>query len=576
MAEETGTLFASGFEDETDLFTTDFTGKTDTASMLSVDATAGRHGGKCLKLTLPGDSTVASYVYKSGFNNLTDVYVRFYCKIVTTTTAPAGDFNNMVLCSLYNGETEVARIGDFSGGNSALGRDSLRARVNTRVPNTTIAATGYGLITPDCWHRIEARYVKNATTGGMQWWLDGIDMGSDFTLNTDANAVTEVRFGHTNTPGVAWPSGWQILIDDARLETAAIGAYNEVVGTRTQDFGLHQSINSYDPSTYGTRIAVLDACKGTVSRINVSWNRHEPEEQGTFVWTNLDASVNALVAAGKEIVGTIMDSPQWANGDEDSLVVPGTDADATYLAWESDYCDFCTAVVARYKDRVTRWEIWNEPNEDFFWKPAANQTQYNSLYAAARTAILAEDATADVAFCFTAPNASGDIKGTTFLQAAYTAGLTIDVVSMHVYQTGSPYTYTDSQNNFTDIDRVRKVMLTNSADDTPLWLTEWGWTTASVSEANQALYIGYALKMLRDKFPYVSIVTLFADIDGVGEGEYGVADAPGAVSDYKPAVATYRAFMDAFAASPSSTAPIPFRRRFDAWRRYRNADGTVR
>jgi len=549
-AEETGTIFASGLEHEVAAFTTDFAGKTDASSMLSLAASKAHSGSKSGLVTFDGTHTVA-HAYKTGLNNLADVYVRGYFYI--TGMGGAADFPNIAIMALYSGATEQLRV-VLQGGDTARGRHMTQYRLTLLHPATAVYSTGYGSCAPDCWHRIEIRYVQSATVGGAQIWVDGESLGSNFAKDTSAYPITALRVG-SDISTVAPANTCRLWFDDVRVEATAIGAYNEVVQPRTQKFGLSGSLATQDNDTgqRDKRIALAQYVHANVVRFGVDWSYCEPTTKGTYVWTRLDGATNELAVAGIDPMIHVFASPQWANGGADPNVVPGTDIDATYLAWEANYCGFLTALVHRYKATVKMWEVWNEPNGlSNYWKPAANQTQYNHCYVAARAAILAEDPTAKVAFCFDGPNVSGGVAGKTWLQAAYDAGVFPDYISMHSYRGANddmtPLKYTDNANNIGELHRIRAVQAANNAL-VPIWFTEWGYTTVNVSQAAQAAYVATSLKMIRDYYPYVTVATYWDDVDAGGSRDgYGLSAVPGAVGDYKVSATSFKTFMEAFPA----------------------------
>ena len=81
VAEETGGVFAAGFETETDLMTTEFTGKSalssNTVSITTANGTVN-YGEKAAEITMAGTSPTA-YVYKT-IAGQTEAYVRGFFK----------------------------------------------------------------------------------------------------------------------------------------------------------------------------------------------------------------------------------------------------------------------------------------------------------------------------------------------------------------------------------------------------------------------------------------------------------------------------------------------------------------
>jgi hypothetical protein len=294
-------------------------------------------------------------------------------------------------------------------------------------------------------------------------------------------------------------------------------------------WGLNIPISQLGTETHASHIAVAQSVGAGVGRLNVGWNTTEPVSQGNFVWNAyLDQGVDAMVAAGIEPLGVLLGSPQWASGSADAFVVPGTAVDATYLAWEAKFLTWVAVVVARYKDRVHMWEVWNEWNDEWFWKPDADQAQYFHLYVATRTAILAVDPSAQVAVGgFTVATGGNGIWMKDWLPAMYAADIYPDYLAIHPYTGhGDDPPWEDNgmyEANFGDIQRCRDYQIAEGgAALVPIWVTEWGWDTGNVSEALQAQYVAWSMRRIRDTYSYVTVACLFADVDGGGADEYGL------------------------------------------------------
>jgi hypothetical protein len=259
-----------------------------------------------------------------------------------------------------------------------------------------------------------------------------------------------------------------------------------------------------------------------ISRNTLVWYAIEPS-RGTRNWTNHDGAVNDLVAAGIEPLLVVGSSPQWANGSSDPWLVPQTEA--AFQGWLTEYQTFLTAAVQRYKDRVKKWELWNEENEIYFWKPTPNIDQYARFYRMAYATIKAADPAAEVSVGGMAGLVAGCcITGKNFLQGLYDRGIRPDIVNIHPYalQEQAPDQHIDWQGNFDDIAAIRQVMIANGEGAKPIWVTEWGWKTNVTGEAKAAEYITKSLQMIETQYPYVTVATYFVqfDVSGYTQGLY--------------------------------------------------------
>jgi polysaccharide biosynthesis protein PslG len=242
--------------------------------------------------------------------------------------------------------------------------------------------------------------------------------------------------------------------------------------------------------------------------------------EGRRNWTGTDSVVEALRADGIEPLLVVLGSPSWANG------TPGTGA-GSYLHipsrgpalddWLGRYSDFLAAAVRRYHDYVRRWEIWNEPNLSQFWRPRPDLVAYREVYETLRATILRVDPTAEVAvggLGGLASTSAPSIPGLKFLDRLTRTRPPIDAVAIHPYATNDhpPSLNLPNENNFDDIERVHN-QLVAVGERAPIWVTEWGWSSARVGTLRQAEYLEQSLQMLEHRYGYVRLATYFLDHD---------------------------------------------------------------
>ena len=343
-----------------------------------------------------------------------------------------------------------------------------------------------------------------------------------------------------------------LAVGEARI-VATLGALADTTRVRVQEqtvggwlqgkqlIGLHMDLpwDGYD----WRRAEAIQAAKqvgAQVSRNSFLWHLIE-RNKGSRNWSRVDAVVNELEAAGLEPIFVIYGSPSWANGSSDYLYVP--QSQSAFNAWVAEYARFVRAAVARYKDRVKLWEIWNEQNEPFFWKPAPDVDRYVEFYKAIYAAIKAEDPAAQVAMGGLAGLCcSVGIPGKKFLEQMYARGVKPDIVNIHPYAMANqaPDVMLQGENSFGHIQAIRNVMLAHGEGEKPIWVTEWGWATNKVSESVQAQYVERSLQMLVEQYPYVTVATYFLDYDRPPEYFHGLF-----TEDFrmKPAGARFRDFM---------------------------------
>ena len=123
----------------------------------------------------------------------------------------------------------------------------------------------------------------------------------------------------------------------------------------------------------------LDAVSKTGAswlRVLIDWSRVEPTK-GRYDWSYVDGVVNAATAHNLKVLGVIAYTASWARPPGTYFTYPPLNA--------ADYGDFAAVVVRRYSDRVSDWELWNEPNlpQFFGYLIDNNPVRYVALLQAA-------------------------------------------------------------------------------------------------------------------------------------------------------------------------------------------------
>ena len=319
------------------------------------------------------------------------------------------------------------------------------------------------------------------------------------------------------------------LLMAAACESSAMGQNGST------QFGLHMDLTwNGDPNSRAAAISRANQVDAVISRNSLLWHQVEPQ-QGVRDWSRVDAVVNELTRANIEPLFVIYGSPSWANGVSTSVdsyysYVPADPA--AFNTWVERYKNFAAELARRYKGRVKKYELWNEENEHFFWRPRPNADQYATWYRAIYSTMKQIDPDAELALGGMAglrASGSTDYNGNTFLKEMYLRGLFPDVVAVHPYalQSQAPETTLQWENNFTDIQLIRDTMVANGQEGKPMWATEWGWDTNQLDENTQADYVLRSLKMIAERYPFVTVATYFLDYDRPPEYYSGLYDAAG-------------------------------------------------
>lgn len=273
----------------------------------------------------------------------------------------------------------------------------------------------------------------------------------------------------------------------------------------------------------------------------VPWNAFEPG-RGRLNEADVDALETALGALPQrmKVILDVVNTPQWESGSTNAAMPPRNPA---------DYARFLGTMVKRFAGRVAAWEIWNEEDASLWWASGPDPAAYAALLKAAYPAVKSADPRATVVL--------GGLTGNDyeFLSQLYADGVKgyFNAVGVHtdsICETSSPYEIlrngrTDQRINrwsFLGYRTVHEVMLAHG-DDSPIWMTELGWSTdtqtcdsgawagqkpAGVSSAQQATFLLQAYHCLAQD-PYVQVGIWFGLQDtepfGSPRGSYGLLES---------------------------------------------------
>jgi len=197
-----------------------------------------------------------------------------------------------------------------------------------------------------------------------------------------------------------------------------------------------------------------------------TWPYLEPSK-GIFNWTRLDAFVANAKAHGTTMYLTNSGVPSWAAANTSTCTFPqGTSVCTSMVADISDWDDFCTALVQRYKGQIMMYELWNEPDEPSFTGTLADMVELTThLY----NIIRANDPNALIA--------SPSIIRAPWFGNYFAAGAPrgVDVIATHGYL--------ENSGNVAEALAAAKtaawhpIMIRYGLQSKPLWDTESSWGT---------------------------------------------------------------------------------------------------
>src|SRR4051794_20106774 len=287
-----------------------------------------------------------------------------------------------------------------------------------------------------------------------------------------------------------------------------------------------------------------------MTRVDVGWasvQQSGPGELDRWYLDKLDAVVDGARDRGIKLLLTFMNTPCWAS------TAPAAVKQGCAGAWwsrgvtayapadPSRYADAISALAARYRGRVTGWEIWNEPNLPDFFRAPDPAAGYAALVEAAYPAVKAADPDALVV--------AGALSQSDheYAEALYDHGIkgSFDAFSVHPYSDDvsplDPRADVDRRYSFIrGVPAIHRVMLRHH-DARPVWLTESGWSTAplrtadhwrnGVAEADQARFLSQQMQQAA-KWPWVRATIWYDLVDDSGDpgdlfGNYGLRRTDG-------------------------------------------------
>jgi hypothetical protein len=252
-----------------------------------------------------------------------------------------------------------------------------------------------------------------------------------------------------------------------------------------------------------------------ITRVDVGWASVEQDGKGNINWDyvhRLDHLVEGANARGIKLLLTYMATPCWASSAPSSLKDDcrgawwGRDVQNFAPRHASDFAESFGWAVKRYGNRVYSWEVWNEPNQEYFFR-SGTVGDYASMVRAAYRAAKAADPRPIIV--------AGSLSESDFewTEALYDRGVKghFDAWSVHPYsadrdplntQVSSPrYSFRSG------VPAVRDVMRRHG-DRKPIWLTEFGYSTCNVRGAaswqncvdkdTQARYLKRAFLKMRE------------------------------------------------------------------------------
>jgi hypothetical protein len=266
------------------------------------------------------------------------------------------------------------------------------------------------------------------------------------------------------------------------------------------DFGVADAdLIGEKAAVQASQLAKMKSIGITSIRLDANWATVQPGGPGMFNWGPLDQMIHSIRAAGLSADLIIDGCPPWA------AVPSARGSTSPQPAFPAQYATWAAEVARRYAPQgVDLFEIWNEPNNSVFWRPAPNPAAYTADLVSAYAAIKKVDPSAFIIAGGLAPGPSYDnnISPVDFIKAMYANGAkgSFDALGFHPYSYPAlPDTYKpwSGWSQMADTKpSLRSVMAGNGDADKAIWITEFGAPSGGpggVGDAAQATAFSQAI-----------------------------------------------------------------------------------
>jgi hypothetical protein len=370
-------------------------------------------------------------------------------------------------------------------------------------------------------------------------------------------------------PGSAHASADQSMTFEAPVDLAN-------PATRTQAF---DEISSFGVKSVRIVLLWQNVAPASSERVKPAFDATDPTK---YDWSAYDPQVDGAVARGWKVLLTVSGPvPKWAtNGAKDNRTRPKP----------KEFQAFTTAAARHFGAKVTRWSVWNEPNQPQFLLPQYSAVKhtplspriYRNLFLAAQRGLAAGGLpNAQVLIAETSPRGTGSVvapltflRGMLCLDSQYRkqgncAKLKATGYAHHAYTTAAGPLFKPKEPNDVTIGVIGRLVsaLDKAAragaidSKLPIQLTEFGIQStpdviAGVSLAKQADYrsiaerlayqnpriVAFSQYLLRDDPPNT---TATSAVDRYPGFESGLRTNAGKA---KPALTSFRLPLAAFRA----------------------------
>jgi exo-beta-1,3-glucanase (GH17 family) len=286
------------------------------------------------------------------------------------------------------------------------------------------------------------------------------------------------------------------------LAILAVGASAAAAVPQYRGAQVHSLWPTVSSTEMTEELNALQTAGVNVLRVDVGWATLETSKGGydpTYL-AKLDALSAGAAARGIKLIATLWQTPSWASSAGAWNDAPSNPA---------YYGAFAQFIASRYGSELAAIEVWNEPEVSENLISSNLPLTYVELVKAAYTGVK-QGSDPNV------PVLAGSLSyaDVPFLDQLYADGIKgyYNGISLHPYADGAAPANTSVTHSFLGgIESLHAAQLA-AGDDTPEWVTEFGWPTGTSKGANteqqQAEYTEQAFALLNN-LPYVEGATVY-------------------------------------------------------------------
>ncbi len=253
-------------------------------------------------------------------------------------------------------------------------------------------------------------------------------------------------------------------------------------------YGVTLNLTRYDDQALTATLTELHRSGLRWLRQPVSWAQIEPTP-GHFDWSGLDRLVEAVSEANQALalssssgqteaftlIVVLQETPAWARPVGTPPSHPPTDF--------RNFGNFARALATRYHEQINFYQIWHQPNLSAGWGDTfVEAAAYADLLREASLNIKAADPEAyllTAALAATLEAGPLNLSELAYLDRLYQAHADrwFDIVAIQPYGLWTEPLDSPAADtlNFRRAELVRDVMHRHGDDETPLWVTAFGW-----------------------------------------------------------------------------------------------------